>query len=177
MNPIAARIMPNSTSNSALPGNYQLPEGYKPRKTNWTSVRLLNVYRLGLAAIFFSQSFIHPSPLVNIANLTLYSWTSFAFLVLALVWMVAATIERRGFQSQVLLQIYGDTIIIILLMHACGGISSGLGMLLIISVAVSGLPRTTRAPMTMNWCRCPPARLISTTACTSSFWDSTSGRI
>jgi len=125
--------MPTLTSNSAL------IEGYQPRKTNWTSVRLLNVYRLGLAAIFFAQSFISPSPLVNIANLTLYSWTSFAFLVLALVWMVAAVIERRGFQRQVSLQIYGDTIIIILLMHACGGISSGIGMLLIISIAVTGL--------------------------------------
>jgi two-component system sensor histidine kinase PilS (NtrC family) len=34
---------------------------------------------------------------------------------------------------------YGDTVIIILLMHACGGISSGLGMLLIISIAITGL--------------------------------------
>ncbi len=114
-------------------------EAYQPRKTNWTSVRLLNVYRLGLAAIFFGQSFASSSPLVNIVDLTLYSWTSFAFVVLALVWMVASVIERRGFQNQVSLQIYGDTIIIILLMHACGGISSGLGMLLIISVAITGL--------------------------------------
>ncbi len=125
--------MQTLTSSSAL------PEGYKPRKTNWNSVRLLNVYRLGLASIFFAQSFISPSPLVNIVDLTLYSWTSFAFLVLALVWMVASAIERRGFKRQVSLQIYGDTIIIILLMHACGGISSGLGMLLIISIAITGL--------------------------------------
>ncbi len=113
--------------------------GYRPRSTNWTSVRLLNVYRLGLAAIFFAQSFISPSPLLKIVNLSLYSWTSFAFLLLAMIWIVAAWIERRGFQSQVTLQIYSDTVIIILLMHACGGITSGLGMLLIISVAVSGL--------------------------------------
>jgi two-component system sensor histidine kinase PilS (NtrC family) len=116
-----------------------LASGYRPRSTNWTSVRLLNVYRLGLAAIFFAQSFVSPSPLLNIVNLSLYSWTSFAFLLLAMVWIVAAWIERRGFKSQVTLQIYSDTIIIILLMHACGGISSGLGMLLIISVAVSSL--------------------------------------
>ncbi len=123
----------------SLTGTNPLESGYKPRSTNWTSVRLLNVYRLGLAAIFFAQSFISPSPLLNIVDLSLYSWTSFAYLLLALVWIVAAWIERRGFQSQVTLQIYSDTIIIILLMHACGGISSGLGMLLIISVAVSGL--------------------------------------
>jgi two-component system sensor histidine kinase PilS (NtrC family) len=122
-----------------LTSNNLLDSGYKPRKTNWTSVRLLNVYRLGLSAIFFAQSFVSPSPLLTILDLTLYSWTSFAFLVLAMVWVVAALIERRGFQSQVSLQIYSDTIIIILLMHACGGISSGLGMLLIIPVAIAGL--------------------------------------
>ena len=125
--------MPTLTSTSPF------ESGYRPRATNWTSVRLLNVYRLGLAAIFFAQSFVSPSPLLNIVDLSLYSWTSFAYLLLAMVWIVAAWIERRGFQSQVSLQIYSDTIIIILLMHACGGISSGLGMLLIISVAVSGL--------------------------------------
>jgi len=125
--------MPTLTSTNTRATSYQ------PRKTNWTSVRLLNVYRLGLATIFFGQSFTSTSPLVNIVDLTLYSWTSFAFLVLALVWVVASAIERRRFQSQVSLQVYGDTIIIILLMHACGGISSGLGMLLIISVAVTGL--------------------------------------
>ncbi|MDH3220356.1 MAG: PAS domain-containing sensor histidine kinase [Gammaproteobacteria bacterium] len=116
-----------------------LNSGYRARSTNWTSVRLLNVYRLGLAAIFFAQSFVSPSPLLNIVYLPLYSWTSFAFLLLAMIWVVAAWIERRGFRSQVTLQMYSDTIIIILLMHACGGISSGLGMLLIISVAISGL--------------------------------------
>ena len=122
-----------------LTSNSLRDSGYKPRKTNWTSVRLLNVYRLGLSALFFGQSFVSPSPLLTIIDLTLYSWTSFAFLVLAMVWVVAVLIERRGFQNQVSLQIYSDTIIIILLMHACGGISCGLGMLLIIPVAIGGL--------------------------------------
>jgi len=119
--------------------NFRNNTGYKPRSTNWTSIRLLNVYRLGLAGIFISQSFLSYSPLLNISNLRLYSWVSSAFLVLSLVWMLAAWIERRGFHQQVSLQVYSDTIIIILLMHACGGISSGIGMLLIISIAVTGL--------------------------------------
>ena len=131
---IAARIMQTATSN-----NITSTPGYKPRSTSWTSIRLLNVYRLGLSAIFFSQSFLTESPLLKISNQGLYTWVSTAFLLLSLVWMLAAWIERRGFQRQFSLQIYSDTIIIILLMHACGGISSGLGMLLIISIAVTGL--------------------------------------
>lgn len=112
---------------------------FKPRSTSWTSVRLLNLYRLGLASIFFSQSFVDQSPLLNIVDLALYSWVSLAFLILSLIWVLAAKIERRGFVRQVSIQIYSDTILIILLMHACGGISSGLGMLLIISMAVTSL--------------------------------------
>jgi two-component system sensor histidine kinase PilS (NtrC family) len=130
----AVRNMQTATSN-----NFSNASGYKPRSTSWTSIRLLNIYRLGLSSIFFSQSFVIPSPLLKIANHGLYTWVSSAFLLLSVVWMLAAWIERRGFQLQFSLQIYGDTIIIILLMHACGGISSGLGMLLIISIAVTGL--------------------------------------
>lgn len=126
--------MPTATSNPALENSQ-----FKPRSTSWTSIRLLNIYRLGLAALFFSQSFVAQSPLLTIVDLALYSWVSLAFLILSLVWMLAARIERRGFEQQVSLQIYGDTILIILLMHACGGISSGLGMLLIISIAVTSL--------------------------------------
>jgi len=124
---------------TATSNNYTSVPGYKPRSKNWTSIRLLNVYRLGLSAIFFSQSFVTQSPLLNIVNHRLYTWVSSAFLLLSLVWMLAAWIERRGFHQQFSLQIYGDIVIIVLLMHACGGISSGLGMLLIISIAVSGL--------------------------------------
>jgi len=124
---------------TATSNNFISVPGYKPRSTNWTSIRLLNIYRLGLSAIFFSQSFVTQSPLLNIANHRLFTWVSSAFLLLSMVWMLAAWIERRGFQRQFSLQIYSDTIIIILLMHACGGISSGLGMLLIISIAVTGL--------------------------------------
>jgi len=125
--------MQTATSNS-----FSGKTGYRTRAPNWTSIRLLNVYRLGLAGIFFSQSFVIQSPLLDIVNHRLYSWVSFAFLVLSLIWMIASWIERRRFQHQLTLQIYGDTILIILLMHACGGISSGLGMLLIISIAVIG---------------------------------------
>ena len=126
--------MQTATSNS-----FVSKTGYQSRSTNWTSIRLLNVYRLAISATFFSQSFLDQSPLLNIVNIGLYSWVSLTFVVLSLVWMLAAWIERRGFLHQVSLQIYTDMIIIILLMHACGGISSGLGMLLIISIAVAGL--------------------------------------
>jgi two-component system, NtrC family, sensor histidine kinase PilS len=113
--------------------------GFKKRSSNWTSLRLLNIFRIGVAAIFFAQSFLSSSPLIYIQDLSLYAWTSFAYLLLSLVMTLAAWIERRNFQLQVTLQTYIDIIAIVLLMHACGGISSGLGTLLIITIAISGL--------------------------------------
>ncbi len=122
-----------------MPNRQKVQFGYKQRSSNWTSLRLLNIFRVGVAAIFFAQSFLSSSPLVYIQNLSLYAWTSFIYLLLALVMMLASWIERRNFQLQITLQTYIDIIAIILIMHACGGISSGLGMLLIISIAISGL--------------------------------------
>lgn len=128
---------------TSISSNPEDSSGFTPRRrSNWTTVRLLNVYRFGLAAVFFSQSFFDKSPLLNIIDTTLYAWSSFAFLTLALIWILAASIERRSFNLQVSLQIYSDVFLILLLMHACGGVGSGLGMLLIISIATTGLLTT-----------------------------------
>ncbi len=113
--------------------------GFRPRSSNWTSLRLLNISRVVVAAILFSQSFLPDSPLLQIRDIQLYAWTSFAYLLLALVFTVASWIERRNYQTQVSLQIYSDILAIVLLMHACGGVSSGLGMLLLIPIAISAL--------------------------------------
>lgn len=113
--------------------------GFTPRSNNWTSLRLINVYRVALAGIFFSQSFLEFSPLVKIYDLSLYAWGSFVYVLLALVMMLSSWIDRRHFQRQVTIQTYIDIIAIILLMHSVGGISSGIGMLLVISITFSGL--------------------------------------
>lgn len=112
--------------------------GYSPRSNNWTTLRLINTYRVALASGFFVQSFLPESPLFTVYNLTLFAWGSFAYLLLALVIMLSSWIDRRNFQAQVSIQVYLDIIAIILLMHACGGISSGIGMLLVISIVGAG---------------------------------------
>ena len=113
--------------------------GLQPRLHNWTSLRLLNIYRVAVAAIFFGQSFVQDSPLLNIQKLTLFAWTSLAYLLLAVMITLSTMIDRRNYHFQVSIQVYIDIIAIILLMHACGGISSGLGMLLVIAITVAGL--------------------------------------
>ncbi len=113
--------------------------GIQPRSQNWTSLRLINIYRVAVAAIFFAQSFVEDSPLINIQQLTLFAWVSLGYLLLAVMITLSTWIDRRNFQFQVSVQVYIDIIAIILIMHACGGISSGLGMLLIIAITVAGL--------------------------------------
>ena len=129
-----AQNMPTSTQQTKA-----LPFGFTPRSNNWTSLRLLNVDRVAVASIFFSQAFLDESPLIQITSLLLYAWTSFGYLLAALVMLLSSWIERRYFEFQIHIQTYLDILAIILLMHACGGINSGLGMLLIITIAISGL--------------------------------------
>ncbi len=88
----AVRTMQIKTNSQLLNNNE-----FSSLSANWTSVKLFNVYRLGLAAIFFSQGFVGQSPLLNIVDLALYSWVILTFLILSLIWILAPNIERLGF--------------------------------------------------------------------------------
>ncbi len=113
--------------------------GYQARNNNWTYLRLLNIFRVAVSAILFSQSFLATSPLLTIYDLSTFAWTSFGYIVLSLIFLLTSWIDQRSFKTQVQLQTYVDIIAIILIMHACGGVSSGLGIILVISIAITAM--------------------------------------
>ncbi len=106
----------------------------------WTSLRLLNLYRITLASIatILCYSNTIPSPLAS-SNFSVFYVTSIIYLVISLLNMI--TIKRQAplFEYQVYSHIFADIIIITLLMHASGGVKSGMGMLLVIAVAGGSL--------------------------------------
>lgn len=109
------------------------PLGYQQKQ----HLRWFNFYRLGLALALTSQLLLGDS-LLLIVQPGLYAWTGLAycFTAAAILW------HQRQFDSSaelVSIQIYLDLIFLILLMHAVGGVASGLGMLLIICIIASSL--------------------------------------
>jgi len=106
----------------------------------WFPLRLLNLYRItlaGLASILcYSDSLPHP---LGSSNFDLFYATSIVYLVVGLLNVISIKREAPHFESQVYSQVLVDIAITTLLMHASGGIGSGIGILLVIAVAGGSL--------------------------------------
>ncbi len=106
----------------------------------WTPLRLLNLYRITLAglATILCYSDAVPYPLGS-SNFLFFYVTSIIYLIVGLLNII--TIKRQAplFEYQIYAHVFIDIIIITLLMQASGGISSGMGILLVIAVAAGSL--------------------------------------
>ena len=106
----------------------------------WKPLRLLSFYRVILAGLltilFFSLS---DSTTLGIQNATLYKLTAISYLLFGVLAGFAARLRKPGYELQTIIQILVDIAAINLLMFASGGPASGLGILLVISVATGSL--------------------------------------
>ena len=112
----------------------EVPESF------WTSLRYFNVYRLIVAALFIATAFIRPGLLdLSGRDLRLFWLTATVYLGLAAVYQLVVRRIHRGFAVQLTLHILTDIVAITLLMHASGGFKSGVGVMLLISLAGAAL--------------------------------------
>lgn len=106
----------------------------------WKQLSILNFYRLGLACLFAALCLGSeiPPPLGSFDPLTFERVSALYLVACAL---AAVSIHRRWPDAmwQVPIHVTVDVLAITLLMHASGGVRSGLGMLLIISIAGGSL--------------------------------------
>lgn len=117
------------------------PEAY------WRSLQLFNGYRLAaallllLAAAFWGTALQFGSRDMRLFLIAAAGYAAFALAMFA----VISTRER--FTWQLAIQVGGDIVFVVLLMYASGGLSSGLGLLLLTSLAAAGL--VTRGQLTL----------------------------
>lgn len=106
----------------------------------WHQLAFLNYYRLGLAALFVALCITGdpPAPLGE-HRPGLFTAASIIYVIACGLAVVALRIRRPAFPLQVYGFILVDIVAITLLMHASGGVRSGLGMLLIITVTGGSL--------------------------------------
>ncbi|MCP5141507.1 MAG: PAS domain-containing protein [Chromatiales bacterium] len=112
----------------------------KPDELTWNPLRVFNFYRLTLSSLFllaaatgFSEVFIgEEMPLLFRPTVVLY-------LIFALISLVAYYRRKPGFETQVYAQVLVDIIAITIIMHASGGVASGLGTLLVVAIAAGGI--------------------------------------
>jgi len=112
----------------------------------WHRLRLFNYFRgfitLLFITIYFNGWLLKLIP-EEFAQTELFITTSFYYLIASLIFITGINYRKPGLETQVIIHTLVDITCITILMHATGGIRTGLGMLLIISTSMTSifLPR------------------------------------
>lgn len=107
---------------------------------SWRPLRLLTLYRLILAGLLFTLFFMLPeNRTLGSENPLLFAATTLGYLLFALLAGFATRKRKPGFHVQVFSQTVVDILAIVTIMHASGGLASGLGILLILAVIPGAL--------------------------------------
>lgn len=106
----------------------------------WKPLRFLNLYRLVIATFFviigFSDSLTAP---LGIYYPQLYFAVSLFYIAFSALSIFTIDWRKPPFTVQVYCHVLTDIAVIILLMHASGGLKSGLGVLLVVAIAGGSL--------------------------------------
>ena len=107
---------------------------------DWNPLYLFNVYRLVVACVFLGSFLAEVSPsFLGRFDERLFIVVGWLYAGFALLSEVMIQKRWFSFDVQVLSQVLVDICAITLLMHASGGVNSGLGMLLVVAVAGGSL--------------------------------------
>jgi two-component system sensor histidine kinase PilS (NtrC family) len=109
--------------------------------THWKSLRYFNLYRFCISGLLFTSSVLHPSffsILTPDNGLFHQSVTSF-YLLATTASLIGLHFYRRRFNAQLSAHVLIDVLVLILLIHSGGGLRSGLGAMLLVTLAGAGL--------------------------------------
>ncbi|HEY3487426.1 MAG TPA: ATP-binding protein [Gammaproteobacteria bacterium] len=110
------------------------PSGIQPAQLEirpWYPVRLLALYRLFIAVLLASLFSLGE---LGEQNPRLFVQAVLVYMVLALLWLILTHLRTPRYQLQIYAHIASDIILISLMIFASGGLSSGLGILLIVNM-------------------------------------------
>lgn len=106
----------------------------------WRSISIFNYYRLimGALLVFLVSQFGNELSLGS-SNPPLFFRASLVYAALALASQVAVRLRRPRASLQLGLQVGTDIAFVTVILHASGGIQSGLGILLLVSLVAAGM--------------------------------------
>jgi two-component system sensor histidine kinase PilS (NtrC family) len=105
----------------------------------WRSLFYFNVYRLIVATLLLVTAVVFTDSVFGSRSLNLYLYAGAAYIFSAVVFFITTTSRRPDFNVQIALQVGTDILFVSLLTYASGGVSSGLGLLLLASLAAAGI--------------------------------------
>ena len=106
----------------------------------WISLAYFNLYRVALATLFLTLSLVYDDAL-NLGShwLALFRYSCAAYLAVAVLFQAVLRKVRRHFNMQLSVHVGVDLVAITLLMNASGGMRSGLGVILVISLIAAAI--------------------------------------
>ncbi|MFK8067449.1 MAG: ATP-binding protein [Gammaproteobacteria bacterium] len=109
-------------------------------ETGWRALRLFSLYRIILSGFFLGLIIFKflPDPF-GIYNPELFKLGVVTHLITAIISLLLVHYRRPSFRDQVFIQIIVDFAVFGVMMYASGGVNSGLGLLLAMSVAAGSL--------------------------------------
>ncbi len=106
----------------------------------WSLLKIFFIYRFIVSSLFVILFYSRwSSPLLDIHNAQIYGYSSQAYWLFTLISGICIFWRLITYTSQAQIVIFTDIIFITLLMHASGGINSGIGILLAVPIAAGGL--------------------------------------
>jgi two-component system sensor histidine kinase PilS (NtrC family) len=106
----------------------------------WRSLELFNIYRAAMAVVFVVTTTLFGGGLVfGSHDLGLFRYVSVAYLLFGVAAFFPIRARSPALELQLGIQTGGDIVFLVLLTHASGGIVSGMGLLLLASLAGAGL--------------------------------------
>jgi len=106
----------------------------------WRSLVYFNHYRIAVAGLFLLVVLIYRDALnLGSHNLPLFIYASAAYLCAAVAFHAVLRKWRSWFNGQLTIHVLADIAALVLLMNASSGIRSGLGVMLLISLAGAAL--------------------------------------
>ncbi len=119
---------PWSQQAGAVPGSF------------WVSLKYFNFYRIAVAGVFLLLGLVYGDTVsLGSHDSVVFTATSAAYVVLAVAFHVSQRKFRTSFNLQLSAHVATDIAALVLLMYASSGIRSGLGVMLLISLAGAAL--------------------------------------
>jgi two-component system sensor histidine kinase PilS (NtrC family) len=119
-----------------------------PPDSFWISLQYFNLYRIAVALLFLGATYFAYEPTnFGTHDLVLFRAVCVGYLLLGIALQFTLRAVRERFNLQLTLHALLDIVVIPLLMYASGGIRSGLGVMLLISLTGAGLV----APLRLNF--------------------------
>lgn len=108
---------------------------------HWKTLRYFNLYRLCIAGLLFVSAIISPSAfsILNPSNAVFHLALTCTYVVLTTASFVGLQYFKRRFNRQLSISVLVDVLVLTLLMYTGGGLRSGLGVMMLVTLAGAGL--------------------------------------